>query len=702
MTSAAILDFSSAAAGVVTALAVVCRHRRSLACWLFAAGVAGLAANALYSGLIASTASPEEMTGFENTSLAFMSLQPGVWLLFSLTYGRGNYREFLARWQWVLAAAFIIPVALVIWFHGLLVPYAVHSDVTQTWSFPRGFGVRALHMMCLLTAIFVGAQIERTFWTAVGTMRWRIKFMVLGLGVIFVARFYTSSQVVLFPVFPSTIGTIDAGALLLASLLMLYSLWRGSFAVSVYPARAEFHKSVAVVLAGIYLMIEGLSAKVVEILKMPGTFPRWSLSLLLVFVGVSLLVLSDRLRLYVRRFVSRYLQRPLYDYRTVWRRFTEGTASHVTEQELCQATVKLSAEIFQALSVSIWLVDEKQENLIFAASTSLSEAMAEKLRPNAAEATEAIRKLRHCLDPLDIEFSNENWAAPLRRCHPSEFGEEGGSRVCVPMIAAGKLLGLMILGDRVGGVLFSLQDYDLLKCVGDQVAASLLNTQLSQRLLQAREMEAFQTMSAFFVHDLKNTASTLNLMLQNLPVHYDNPAFREDALRGIAKSGQHINNMILRLSALRHDFKIHPEESDLNDLVAKVVASWKGAATVQLQTNLGSIPRILFDPDQIQKVVTNLVLNASEAVARAGQIRVETSQNNGFVVLSVADNGCGMAPEFLHRSLFKAFQTTKKDGFGIGMFQSKMIVEAHGGRLEVESELQKGTTFKVLLPVGKI
>jgi putative PEP-CTERM system histidine kinase len=269
------------------------------------------------------------------------------------------------------------------------------------------------------------------------------------------------------------------------------------------------------------------------------------------------------------------------------------------------------------------------------------------------------------------------------------------------MIAVGKLLGVMILGDRVGGVLFSLQDYDLLKCVGDQIAASLLNMQLSQRLLQAREMEAFQTMSAFFVHDLKNTASTLNLMLQNLPVHYDNPAFREDALRGIAKSGQHIDNMIKRLSALRHDFKIRPEPADLNDVVAKVLASWKGSANIQLQSNLGSIPKLPFDADQIHKVITNLVLNATEAVARDGRIQVETTQNNGWVIVTIADNGCGMTPEFLNRSLFRAFQTTKKDGFGIGMFQSKMIVEAHGGRLEVESQLHKGTTFKVLLPVAK-
>ena len=323
--------------------------------------------------------------------------------------------------------------------------------------------------------------------------------------------------------------------------------------------------------------------------------------------------------------------------------------------------------------------------------------MAEKLHPSREEAAELIQAMRQRLEPVDVEYSNENWAVTLRHCHPSEFAE-GGGRVCVPMIAAGELQGLMLLGDRVGGALFSLEDYDLLKCVGDQIAAGLLNSQLSQKLLQAKELEAFQTMSAFFVHDLKNTASTLNLMLKNLPVHFDNPAFREDALRGIAKSGQHINHLIGRLSVLRHDLQIHPEVSDLNELVSKILASWNGSATVQVAAELGPIPKFIFDSEQIHKVVTNLVLNAAEAAPVNGQIRVQTSRTNGWVVLTVADNGCGMAPEFLRGSLFRAFQTTKKDGFGIGMFQSKMIVEAHGGRVEVESQINKGTTFRVFLP----
>lgn len=86
-------------------------------------------------------------------------------------------------------------------------------------------------------------------------------------------------------------------------------------------------------------------------------------------------------------------------------------------------------------------------------------------------------------------------------------------------------------------------------------------------------------------------------------------------------------------------------------------------------------------------------------MAQGGEIRVATEKLGGWAAVSVTDTGCGMSPEFLQKSLFRPFQTTKKNGLGIGMFHSKMIVEAHRGRLEVQSTQGKGTTVRVLLPL---
>jgi signal transduction histidine kinase len=96
--------------------------------------------------------------------------------------------------------------------------------------------------------------------------------------------------------------------------------------------------------------------------------------------------------------------------------------------------------------------------------------------------------------------------------------------------------------------------------------------------------------------------------------------------------------------------------------------------------------------------LTNLVLNAFDATGGKGTIRVRTSASNQHVLLSVTDNGCGMSQEFVEGMLFRPFRSSKKRGMGIGLFHSKMIVEAHHGRIGVVSEEGKGTTFRVVLP----
>jgi signal transduction histidine kinase len=125
----------------------------------------------------------------------------------------------------------------------------------------------------------------------------------------------------------------------------------------------------------------------------------------------------------------------------------------------------------------------------------------------------------------------------------------------------------------------------------------------------------------------------------------------------------------------------------------------KGMPQAELIRELQPLPRILADREQIQSVVNNLVLNARDALGSGGRIRVRTEHIDSSVVLTVIDNGCGMSAAFMKDSLFRPFQSAKKKGLGIGMFQSRRIVETHGGSIWVESEPGRGSTFRVSLPV---
>jgi putative PEP-CTERM system histidine kinase len=347
------------------------------------------------------------------------------------------------------------------------------------------------------------------------------------------------------------------------------------------------------------------------------------------------------------------------------------------------------SETLETLSVSIWLIDEREEHLFLGGSTGFSGKEAENLKITGESARALIQAMGQLSSPLDLRKSTGH----------GETLQETRIDLCVPLRAAGNLVGILTLGEKVSNEPFSFEDLELLKTVADQAAANLLTLQLGTRLQQAKEMEAFQVMSAFFVHDLKNLASRLSLVTQNLPVHFNNPDFRNDALRTISQSLEKINGMCGRLSLLSQKLELQPREVDLNEVVKNVLAGLDNLLQAKPVADLNPLPKLLLDPEQIQKVLTNLLLNANEAIRNGESIHVSTGQQGNFAALSVTDNGCGMSKDFINGLLFRPFQTTKKQGMGIGLFHSKQIIEAHQGRIEVESEEGKGSTFRVLLPL---
>jgi putative PEP-CTERM system histidine kinase len=268
----------------------------------------------------------------------------------------------------------------------------------------------------------------------------------------------------------------------------------------------------------------------------------------------------------------------------------------------------------------------------------------------------------------------------------------------LPLVHAGDWLGLVTLGDRVSGMRYSVEDQDLLRCAAGQVGAGLMNLRLARRVVEARELEAFRLMSAFFVHDLKNTASTLSLMLQNLPRHFDNPEFREDALDSLRNCVDRIQGQIARLSLLRQGLEINRQPADLNQIIRSALRPMEISGSGCIRCDLQPVTMVPLDVEQTRSVVTNLVLNGLEAVGAEGRVRVATEQVNGCVILSVSDTGCGMDEQFIRRSLFRPFQSTKAKGTGIGLYHCKQVVEAQGGSIEVQSERGRGTLFRVRFP----
>jgi putative PEP-CTERM system histidine kinase len=693
------LALAAASFSAALALAVILRRRRSIASWCFCIGMLTFALESVFGEMWREALLQEDATFWETLTLVTKSVLPGIWLCFSLTYSRGSPREFLAKSRLLLLAAFLLPVGVALVFQEQLAPVLPYNQSDGSWWVSFHGAAKTLNGLLLIATVLILTNLEITLRSAVGTMQWRIKFVVLGVGVAFGARVYTQSEALLFSGNTLTLINVETGALLIGCALITLGYIRSGFReIDVYPSRAVLHTSVTVLLVGAYLFVVGGLAQIVARTSWVGNFQLQAFVVLLGIVILAVLLLSNRVRQNIRLFVSRHFKRPQHDFRQIWTRFTQCMSSVLDQSGLCVAATKLISEIFNVLSVTIWLFDEQQQRLLFAASTLQSEGDAIDPIPDLADSNLNRTNLGKLSQPFDLEKAKGDWAETLRQMSSTQF-RKGGNRICVPLTAGDHCMGLAILADRVGGIPYTVEELDLLKCIGDQVAVSLLNLRLTGEIMRGKELEAFQTISAFFVHDLKNAASTLSLMLQNLPVHFDDPAFRQDALRGIGETVNRINQLIGRAGVLRHKLELKPVELDLNSLVTEALESLNGVTGVEVVKELHPLPKLRADREQIQSVVTNLLLNARDAVGSKGQVTVQTEHLHGWAMLSVGDNGCGMSPGFLKDSLFRPFQTTKKKGLGIGMFQSKMIVEAYRGSIQVKSELGVGTTFRVMLPL---
>jgi putative PEP-CTERM system histidine kinase len=675
-------------------MAVLFRDRHSLYHRLFAAGMFLCAIEEMLRAFsYDASLPPAEVRNWQEWILLASALIPAAWFVFSISYARAKGTVLQSRWKWGVVALCLVPVPFFAVFRSSL--FAPLLGMGRR-TLPFGWSGMFLEYYILIISVLIVFNIERIIRSSIGRTRWQLKFMALGIGGLFALRIYTGSQSILYKTLDTSYGTTSAMALLAANLLFAFSFARGrSLDVDVYFSRATIQNSLTILLAGVYLLSVGVIARYLPLASLSdGTF--------IVFValmGLAILLLSNRLRRQLRKFVTRHFRRPTYDYQSLWMDLAQRTTSLMDIHELSGAISKMVSEALEVLSVNVWLVDETGQHLSLAGSTALSHVHSKVLEKAGKGAPDFIRYLRENHVPLDLEETTFQWPMEIMQADP-EYFSNSRMRYAMGLYVGGEIVGVMTLNDdRVGHEELSAEDFVLLETFAAQLAAGLLNLKLSARLRQAGEVMAFQTVSTFFVHDLKNLASRLSLTMENLSEHFDDPEFRADALRVMSGSVANIDNMCGRLAMLKQDIGLRRAQADLCQLVTNTLQEFKGSLRAELEQDLQPVPKAMMDPEQIHKVLTNLVMNANEAVNGKGIIRVATASERDTIAFSVKDNGCGMSEAFIADSLFRPFQTTKKKGLGIGLYHCKLIVEAHHGKIEVNSSVGEGTEFRVILPV---
>ena len=631
----------------------------------------------------------------QRNRLMTMSFLPGIWYFFAASFSRGDIKGILKKRIWLLVPALLAPPLLAI----LGKDYLLFIDPNrEDPTLMLGWIGYLTHLLMLMGSIGILVELEKTFKASVGTLRWKIKFTFFGLATLFSIRFFVSSQAILFQNIDSTMDTVVVVAFLVSSLLIGRSMMRpGSFDLELYPSRSVISGSLSIAIAGAYLIAVGASSKAVEFFGGEDGFTIKVSFILLAVIGLVLFLQSDRFRNSLRRFVSRHFQRPLYDYQNVWNQVTEATTESVDRASISDSAVRILSRLFDVKLVSIWLLNTEHTYFELAASSDRILSAEISRNRETVSLAKLVETLQNRGEPFDLDRDSDGTLDELKRANPSSF-EHGGTRVCAPLIGRESVVGFIVIGDRVNASRFAQQEFDILRCVATHLAANLHIASLSLRLAQSKEIEAFQTMATFFVHDLKNAVSTLNLMLKNMPEHWDNPEFRQDALGSIKGTSDRISTLITKLGQVRREMEIRKCRISLSEIIDKAIEKWRPPDFIRTTKELEENLTIEADADKLHSVIMNLLINASEAINGKGNIYIKSRKINRHAEILVQDDGVGMSDDFILHKLFKPFKTTKETGLGIGMFQSKTIVEAHGGSISVESEEGRGSLFTIKIP----
>ena len=610
------------------------------------------------------------------------ALLPGLWLLLSLTYARDLPERGLGRLtRAMLAVCFLLVLVPAFLPAGSLYYAPDFPSERMLFLTDSGYYFYVTILVLLVAAL---TNFESTLANASSEALWRVKLDIVALGSMLAVFVFYYTNAFLYRSLSMELVPLRSLLFMVASVMMIYSRthWRGRARVKI--SQAVLLKSVVLGVISGYLLLLGVLG---EGMKYFGSlFPR-VLTLSLAFLAgmlLLLLLLSERAKRELKVFLHKHFYQSKYDYRAQWLGLTERLATFESGEELMKRVLLAYCDIFGAKGGALYL---HQPGCGWFCATAILEL--EQLKETIADDNALVRYLRErnwifCSHDQNPQVLEQNRA----------FLTDNNVSFVIPLLEGELLTGFIVLGEQmVPDEQYRYEDYDLMKTIARQVSVAIQHQRLSEQLTQAKAMEAVGNLATFVVHDLKNLAATVSLVVENAREHLDNPEFQKDMLSSLGNTTKKMHALIGRLRNLGESELLHMRPVDLLALAEQSAQMVQGRS-VMVQ---GTPEVVLGDTDELQKVFLNLFLNAAEASEPGTPILAEVG-SDGTPFIRVTDSGCGMSPLFIRNELFAPFRTSKATGLGIGLYQCRQIVAAHGGTIEASSVEGAGTIFTVWLP----
>ena len=648
------------------------------------------AVTAIWAGVAASV-TREDLFLQQDSLYQFMEvLRYLAWYVFLLKLlepaARNNsgYRGYLG-WALPLSSGFVVLLLLA----GQLLRYLPGIEATRQLLV---VGLAA-HVLLAVIGLLI---VEQLFRNTSARHRWAIKYLFIGAGGIFAYDFYMYANALLFRNIDTGLWNARGIVTLLAMPLLTLSAARNrDWSRNLFVSRDIVLHATTVMGAGLYLLV--MAAAGYYLREYGGSWGRIAQVsfLTLAIMLLAAVLFSGQFRSQLRVFLGKHFYKNKYDYRHEWLQLTSELNKKNADEDDLESVIRVIARIVDARAGQLWLQDEHYRFNCVAAwqMTGSVEVIA------AGDAL--IRFLEdkpYVINMLELETrASEYEGLELPDC--LSLIDRGW--LIVPLINMNTLMGFIVLANPVLVREVNWEDRDLLKTAAMQVSSYLTVLMTTDALAEARQFEAFNRISSFMVHDLKNIAAELELVARNAVKHKTNPVFIDDAFETVEDTAASIKRLLEQLRN-RHVKAEKKVTIDLAWLVDAVLTKQKDLLPVPQLQQVVNCCRVIAEKNRLEHVLVHLLDNARQATGEDGSISISLSVEPGNVpmcVVEIADDGHGMDADFIQNRLFKPFDTTRGNaGMGIGMYESREFIRQLQGEIKVRSEPGKGTVVALYIP----
>jgi putative PEP-CTERM system histidine kinase len=551
--------------------------------------------------------------------------------------------------------------------------------------------VKFLFSLFLLLNLWLLVLLEQLYRNADVKVKWAIWSLIIALGMATVFDFVLFAQAAMVNQLDFSYWYARGFIAAIGMPLILVSTRRiKDWSVDVFVSREVVFYSSMLLISGVYLLLLAIAGYVINYFG-----GAWGdvISIAFIILGGSVLaalLITERLRREVKVFITKHFFANKYDYRVEWLKSIEQL--EIGENNDCYHT----ATHIMCSSLNI-----HQGALIKKITPT-------QYQPLYQQNFQLEQNELHFLVAVDQFCQQHGWIIDIRelamveQSYPglvldAQACEQKNIDIIIPIFMNKSVYGFFLLALPEEQGVLNWEDRDLLFSISKQLSNYLSLNEANESLAESKQFDAFNRMSAFLVHDLKNIQAQLALINSNAKRHRDNPAFIDDVFETIDSATGRLDKVLTQLRN-KQVVESTKKSTDVQTLIERVVEQ-RNIQLPKISVQLVIDSMISIDEETFFSVLNHLLQNAQEATTASGWVKINAEIISNNLHIAIVDNGCGMTMDFIKNRLFKPFDTTKGNaGMGIGVYEAKQFVESIGGTMQVTSFENEGSIFTLIIP----